>query len=160
MNWSAARSRFGPGGGAYALILLWNPVFFPYCVLVYTEPAAMLAVAAAVQAHVRGRYGLAAAAMTAACLVRQSNIAWVALLLVWGLMEPGRRGRRALVVYAAPIALFGAALALWPDWVLQPSVDHRVRFNIAQFYLFFFVASVAWAPLWNPSQHEIFHTHS
>lgn len=70
-----------------------EPLFLPYCVLVYTEPASTLAIVLGLLLHVRRCTIWAAAALLFACLIRQSNIAWAALMAIWLMIESGQGGR-------------------------------------------------------------------
>jgi hypothetical protein len=129
--YSAARVREGERAGGVLLLWAWNPLYFPYCTLVYTEPASLLALAGALWFHVRERTLWAAVALLVACRVRQSNIIWIAFFAAWAVAREldaaradhsgcsGRgwdaRGRTVLRMswpYAAVFALIGAGLAL------------------------------------------------
>ncbi len=160
----AVRVRHGRAAGPLVLLFAWNPLYFPYSVLAYTEPAALLALAAALRLHVSRRTVWAAGALLVACLVRQSNIVWVAFFAAWMVADRldagggggARRSSRGLWraawtdlwPYAAAVALCGGFLLARSSWALAPSDANRARVNIAQFYVFGFVVAVVWAPVW------------
>jgi hypothetical protein len=156
---AAVRVRQPDAAGSQTLLMAWNPLFLPYCVLVYTEPASMLAIVLGLYLHVRRCTILAAAALLVACLIRQSNIAWAALMAIWLLIESGEAGPRPTRAairkwlarawpYLTLMALFVGACIIWPSRLLAPSSDNRAGFNPAQFYLFCFVSAIVFLPLW------------
>jgi hypothetical protein len=92
--YAAARRLYPRAAGAAALLFILNPVYLPYCALVYTEPPAMLALAAAVWFFARGSNLLAAVALAAACVFRQSNVVWAVFFIAWAAAERnGEQGR-------------------------------------------------------------------
>jgi hypothetical protein len=157
----AARIRHGPTATAHTLLYLFSPVFFPYCVLAYTEPLTLLALAAAIRWHVRRRPAAAAGAALGACLVRQSSLPWAAFFAAWDwadgfdAAETARdpRVRRIALLhrtwpYLLATAGFAAFMGLASRWMVAPNEYNRAGFNIAQFYLFGLVVTVVFAPLW------------
>ncbi|HUU98782.1 MAG TPA: hypothetical protein VM487_23870 [Phycisphaerae bacterium] len=172
--YSAARVRHSEAAGGVLLLWAWNPLYLPYCVLAYTEPASLLALAGALWFHVRKRTLWAAVALLAACFVRQSNIVWIAFFAAWGLAHEldaartdhaprsatglaalNRTALRRLWPYAVAIGLFGAFSIVNRSWVWVPSGANRPGVNAAQFRLFGFVVAVLWAPLWIQWAREI-----
>ncbi len=159
--YGAARARHGQAAGSQLLLLAWSPLYLPYSVLAYTEPAALLALSAAVWCYVRRHpLGLAGALLLAG-LIRQSNVIWVVFFGVWLLADEldadrWRFGdwpafRRMLPKLWPPAlagALLGAYLLLNLDWALTPNEANRARFNASQLYLFGLVVIVLWLPLW------------
>ncbi len=126
--YAAARRLYPAAAGAAALLFALNPMFFPYSALVYTEPPAMLALAAAVMFHVRRRVVLATIALTVACVFRQSNIVWCVFLVAWAAAE-GALGKGEVTGGqsdkkegdGARRAKGGAAQAnIAPAWIPQP----------------------------------------
>lgn len=156
---AAVRLRQPDAAGSQTLLMIWNPLFLPYCVLVYTEPASMLAIVLGLYLHVRRCTFWAAAALLFACLIRQSNIAWAALMAIWLLIESGEGGPRPIRAatrqwlarawpYLTLMALFVVACIIWLGRLLAPASDNRAGFNPAQYYLFLFVAAIVYLPLW------------
>ena len=165
--YSAARIRHGKTAIGLLLLWMWNPLYFPYCVLAYTEPASLLVLAGALWFHVRKHTFCAVLALLGACFIRQSNIVWIAFFAVWGLAdeldavragsiadstsEPATFKRTAfgrLLVYAVAVVLFGAFMLVNRDWIWLPRGGNHAGVNVAQFYMFGFVAVVLWLPFW------------
>jgi hypothetical protein len=168
--YGAARVRHAEAAGTVLLLWAWNPLYFPYCVLAYTEPASLLALGGALWFHVRKRTLWAAVALLAACFVRQSNIVWVAFFAVWelahqldagrtdsasGLAALDRTALRRLWPYVVAVALLGGLLIPSWSWLSLPTGDNRLGVNAAQFHLFGFAIAVLWAPLWIQHAREL-----
>jgi hypothetical protein len=172
--YGAARRRHGELAGAYVLLWAWNPVFFPYSALVYTEASTLLTLAAAVWYHVRGRTLLAAAALLLACLLRQNNVVWIVFFIVWRVADEldaarvdsrasflavGARLRRdwlrTLWPYGAVLALVAGYLLWHLSWALHPGAPNPAGFNPAQFYLFGTLLAAVWAPIWVQRAREL-----
>lgn len=85
----ATERRLWPGepDGQRALLAALNPLLLTYFALVYTETAALLLLALACYFQARRSGWAAAAALTLACLVRQSHLVWFGLLAVWALEQ-------------------------------------------------------------------------
>lgn len=164
---AAIRRRFTPLSGDTLLHFAWNPILFPFTVMVYTESASMLCLTAALCLHFGRRYRWSAVALLAACLIRQSNLVWVAMLAGWAVLpvgdttRPGRQPRaaksplgtvRASVsrVWVHIILLAGgvAFYVLYGGPALQTVEANRPRFNVAQLYLFAIFIIMLWAPIW------------
>ncbi|MEW6252735.1 MAG: hypothetical protein AB1716_19030 [Planctomycetota bacterium] len=167
------RLRHPEDGERRLLLFAWNPLVFPFFVLVYTDVASLAALLLAVYAHLRGRRGWACVALVAACALRQSNLVWVACVATWRLVEAlsalqseadtaskmaGRYGallravlRENLWVHVLIVA--GAALFLyrWGGLVLSPDAGNQPAFNRAQLYLFGIVLAIVWLPRWGPA---------
>jgi len=159
-----ARLRPGGGGSAAALLLVWNPLFFPFTALAYTEAATVLALLIALYLHLRGRGLLSAIALLAACLIRQSSVVWVAFLVVWRLLDERARlskpgsGQRVgwswprviaeIWPHATLLAAAGVLVILRPSFAAGQSYANRAAVNVAQFYLFGLTVAVLWLPLW------------
>lgn len=141
---------------------LWHwaylPIAFPYAALVYTEPLALLCVALALYARAGAQTWLAAAAMLASCLVRQSHVVWLGFFCVWELIERwptwGAGRVRALGALRTSVPyLLGAAL-MAGLFVSRGSLsfsnlpENGAGFNPGQFCLFGLFVLLLWAPLW------------
>jgi alpha-1,2-glucosyltransferase len=145
----------------------WNPLLLPFMALVYTDLPAMLCLVGAVYLHVRRRFVLSAVALLAACLLRQSNVVWVAFMAVWAIVEL----RQELSADSASQSTAGlggflrrAVLRVWPHLALgllaaafflihgQATLgDVRLNspaVNVAQLYLFALFVALLWAPVW------------
>ena len=81
------RLRYPEAGGDRLLLLAWNPLVFPFFVLVYTDVAALTALLAGVYFQLRGRHLLAAGTLLLACLLRQSNLLWIVFLAAWRIAD-------------------------------------------------------------------------
>ena len=81
------------------LLLATLPVLFPFTALAYTEVAALAFLLAGLALQVRNKPALAWIALLAACLVRQSNVLWVAFFGLWEMMD--RRDLRRVAGHAA-----------------------------------------------------------
>ncbi len=71
----------GEGAGAATLTFALLPLFQPFTALAYTDVPAIACVLLAFAAHFSRRYFLAALALTAAALIRQTTLAWAAFLI-------------------------------------------------------------------------------
>lgn len=159
---AAVRLRYPDDNGYRLLLLTWNPLVFPFFVLVYTDTAALLLLLTSVWLHLRRRPTGAAAAALAACLVRQSNVFWLAFIIGWRLSEvlPRTAGRSWAARLTTAIlaeglwlhALAAAALLFLLWWrggpVMAPFLENRPHFNPAQFYLFGLTCAICWLPSW------------
>lgn len=83
------RAEQRESAGARLLLLAWNPLLLPYFALVYTDLASLLAIVTTLYFQVQRRYWLAAGALLAACLLRQSNVIWAAFVAAWGVLRAG-----------------------------------------------------------------------
>ncbi len=145
----------------------WNPLLFPFMALAYTDLPAVLCLVAAVYLHVRQRFALSALPLLFACLIRQSNVVWVAFMGAWAVIELWEQRAADTQPEETPRLgrLFRSAVPrIWPHITLgvlavgffvgQGGVTvGRLRFNQpgvnpAQFYLFALFVIVLWAPLW------------
>jgi hypothetical protein len=141
---------------------LWHwaylPIAFPYAALVYTEPLALSCVALALYARAGAQTWLAAAAMLASCLVRQSHVVWLGFFGVWELIERwptlGEGRARAIgALRASAPYLLGAAL-MAGLFVSRGSLsfsnlpENGAGFNPGQFCLLGLFVLLLWAPLW------------
>lgn len=163
----AALRRRGVKHRGYALLhFAWLPLLLPFSVMVYTESASMLCLAAAIYLQSRRQLQLSALALLFACLVRQSNVVWVVLLAVLAWTEHGREmpgdsrkveggGARAsngeLVVQLWGHAAVTVLTSVWliVDAGGTRTIEaNRPRFNVAQLYLFAMAGILLWAPLW------------
>jgi hypothetical protein len=159
----AARRRQPDGAGLAVCLFVWNPLLFPFTALAYTETPAILALTAALLFRARGRTMACAAALLAACLIRQTTVVWLLFFAIWHAIEvprPAPSGAegfwnaarvRALAKqlwpYAATLVVFAGVLTAFPR-LIGSDESNRVRVNVAQFYAFGFTAVVLWAPLW------------
>ena len=157
----------GPNPDDALLHFAWNPLLLPFMALVYTDLPAMLSLVGAVYLHVRRRFVLSALVLLAACLLRQSNVVWVAFMAVWAVVEL-RQERFPDSKSQSSAGLGGflrrAALRVWPHLALgllaaafflvhgQATLgDVRLNgpaVNVAQFYLFALFVALLWAPVW------------
>jgi len=147
----ALRRRGVVHRGHALLHFAWLPLLLPFSVMVYTESASMLCLAAAIYLQSRRRLQLSAMALLLACLVRQSNMVWVVFLAVLAWMEQERATNggmlRRLWVHAIVTVLVGVWLLM--DTGGARAVEaNRPRFNVAQLYLFAMTVVVLWAPVW------------
>jgi len=145
----------------------WNPLLFPFMALAYTDLPALLCLVAAVYLHVRRQFALSALPLLVACLIRQSNVVWVAFMGAWAVIElwEQRVGNApSEEVPGLGRLVRGAAPRIWPHIALGVLAvgffigrggvtAGRVSFNQpavnpAQFYLFALFVVVLWAPLW------------
>lgn len=162
--YACTADRTRPQRSLQILLLAWNPILMPLSALVYTDSASVVALLAAALAAGRGRYGWSAAAAAAACLLRQSNVVWVACLAAWCVVRAYEaegsfltlfRSRHRLVqgckaAWPYALVLAGAAglLAYFGGPTVGPAYDNRPRLNPAQFFLFGCVVGTVWLPVW------------
>lgn len=155
VRWHAAGD-----GGERLLLLAWNPLVVPFYALVYTDLLSLALVLAGLLALLR-RWGLVAAvALLAACLVRQTNVVWIVFLVVWRLSAVAGEAPRAMLgalgrtIWREALWLPGlvaggvAYLLLYTD-VFDPAFfENQARFNVAQYHSFGLVLAVCWLPIW------------
>lgn len=159
-----ARRRQTPAVGTALLLYAWNPLLFPYTSLAYTELAALVPLLAACYLHLRRRYGLSAAAVLVAGLVRQSSVIWAAFFAGWIVLDAwpasaemagGRERPRRVFAAVGPawphlalLAVAAGVFAVRPSFAAGQAYANRAALNVAQFYLFGLVVGLLWAPLW------------
>jgi len=151
------------------LHVAWLPVLFPFTVLAYTEVASLLLLLAGVLLHLCKKPALSALPLTGACMVRQSNIVWVAFIAAWGALEAWQRYRRDRSA-GAPLLdrrqITTILSQVWPQLIILIAASvfflvnggfnitaveaNRIRFNSAQFYLFALTLVGLWGPIWVP----------
>ncbi|MBU0718366.1 MAG: Dol-P-Glc:Glc(2)Man(9)GlcNAc(2)-PP-Dol alpha-1,2-glucosyltransferase [Planctomycetes bacterium] len=139
----------------------WQPILFPFLALVYTEAAAVLCLVGAVYFHVRRQWLLSALVLLLACLVRQSNVVWVALMATWAVVEQ-TEGKRPTIMSALRsiwphvlIVLIAAMGLLVKNSPMLRGVEaNRPRFNVAQLYSFALFVIVLWLPIWAGRLHQ------
>lgn len=159
------RSGAAPGGAAEADSILqfaWNPLWFPFTALVYTDAPTTAFVMMNLWLHLRGAYLSGALALLAAGAVRQTSIIWA----VWiALFEAIRlRSRHGVSGENTTMRRFGEWLRrVWPYGLLLcggalagayfgrltfgRSEWNRLGFNPAQLYLFAICIIMMWFPL-------------
>lgn len=156
--------------GSRLLHFAWLPILFPFTGLAYTEIVSLLLLLTGVLLHLRKRTAWSAVPLAGACLVRQSNIVWVAFVTAWGALEVWQRGRRephaeartgnrrqikAIVSHVWPqlvILLAAAEFFLLNQGFNITAVEaNRFRFNSTQLCLFALHFAVLWGPIWLPS---------
>ena len=157
------RLRYPDAGGDRLLLLAWNPLVFPFFVLVYTDVAALTAVLAGVYFQLRGRHLLAAGALLLACLLRQSSLLWVVFLAAWRIADLWPAGdsnpgvlrqfgalvrRERLWLHGLVVAIGASVLVGFGGVVRAPFMENRPAFNVAQFYLFGLTMLACWLPQW------------
>jgi hypothetical protein len=171
VGWAAARTR-RPGRGHVLLQVLWLPVLFPFVPLIYTDPAAATWVFLAFALQLTRRPVPAAVALAVACLLRQSNVIWVAFFALWALhdaaLQPGGfrfgprpprppfRGLGALAretlsrawPYLAVVAAVAAVMLTLGEAVPKSQNVVGPSFNPAQIFAFGLGAGVIWLPVW------------
>jgi alpha-1,2-glucosyltransferase len=171
--WGVERSSRGDR----LLHFAWLPILFPFTVLAYTEVASLVFLLAGVLLHLRKKTGWAAVPLAIACLVRQSNIVWVAFVIAWGVMDAWQECRRERNGAARAIGQREIATTLsriWPQLLILVAAAvffvvnkgfnitaveaNRFRFNSAQFYSFALFLVVLWGPVWVPSLVADFHS--
>jgi len=154
---------YGPG---HLLRFAWHPLLLPLWALVYTDVASLLALLVALAFHVRRRTALAAIALLAACLMRQSNVVWAAFFAAWRVMEvlrsvssgvrpqpwfarlDVRPAWRAAWPYVL-VVLAGAAVFILRGATAPGSqAENRLHPNIAQLYVLGLSGALFWAPIW------------
>ncbi|MEE9269459.1 MAG: hypothetical protein V3V49_04280 [Candidatus Krumholzibacteria bacterium] len=160
---SATRHVDWPAPSDALLHFAWHPILFPFSVLVYTEPAGMLCVLGGVYLHVRRQYAWSAVAVFMACLIRQSNVVWLVLMMAWGLSDlwdervrsakarraPGLwRGVYRLRWHLVFLVASAVVFATLEGFAITSVAENRVQFNIAQFYLFGLFVVLLWLPVW------------
>lgn len=155
----ARREGSGTAGPVWlTLLFALNPLIFPYGALAYTEPASLLAVMAAFWLLVIRKPMVCAAVLVAACLIRQSNLAWLPMFAIWWMCDrPGRENdaeaRRDWGGWGL-IPLLLAIPAAWLGLQALGGVEFGGRganapqFNRAQFYVFPLAIGALWLPLW------------
>ncbi|MEO6568324.1 MAG: hypothetical protein ABIO94_06135 [Opitutaceae bacterium] len=79
---AAWRRRHGTHPGGATLLVALLPIIQPFTAMAYTDVPAMTFIFAAFWAYFSGKQVLAASALTAACLIRQTSIVWAGYLLV------------------------------------------------------------------------------
>jgi len=163
----AARHHHPDYSPHHLLRFACNPLLLPLWVLIYTDLASLLALLLALNLHLRRHTLLTVAALLLACLIRQSNLVWVAFFATLTIDDWWRRRNHDqptpfhhklhhLLVAAARqtwphlLLLLAAAitLTLRGGPVLSTTHENTVRPNIAQFYLFALTAGLLWIPLW------------
>lgn len=162
---AAVRRREPQTDGARLLLFAWNPLLFPLFAMVYTEAAAILALAAAFYCHVRRWWVISAGALLLACILRQSTIVWVLFFAAWALWTdedprrnvPGASWRerlrspavwRRIWPHALLLAAGGLAFVLNPAFAAGLEYGNRAQFNPAQFYVFGLTVALIGLPLW------------
>lgn len=138
--------------GARLILLGWFPLLYPYVGLTYTEAAAIATVGAGVFFHFRKHYLLSGAFLILACLVRQSNLIWLAyfaLLASRGYLVPFK-AKVVLGRIWIHLAGMGAAVA----WVLAQGQLVKTQdkelaqgFNPAQILIFVLATILLCFPL-------------
>lgn len=141
-----------------ALVLICNPLLFPFLGLAYTDAAAAACVLAAWT--LRDRPALAALALASAAAVRQTNVVWVLLFAVLELAQArtapdagGSRPRSAIVrITPYLLVLTAAAVAALLSGRLTFGVQpaNAPRFNPGQLHLCGAALLLLHAPLWLP----------
>lgn len=135
-RWPAAQSAAprtveSASPGLLLWVLALNPLIFPYAALAYTEPAALLAVLAAFWCVVARKPIVAAVLVVAACLVRQSNLAWGPFFAIWWLLDrsPGGDGASTLSagINSAELTATGGAQTMPTQ---RPSAWHPADWNM------------------------------
>lgn len=159
----AARGRNAPYRAYDVLRFAWHPILLPLWALVYTDVLSLLLVLAALALNLRRWHILAAVALIAATLVRQSNAVWLAMFAALAVLD-------APPINWNPRGLAGRIARTWPRWLpyvvgglltitlavsgilkVIPRSENGPRFNPAQLYLFFLLLAVWWAPAWIPA---------
>lgn len=140
-------------GGAFAggaLLCIWNPLFLPYAAQAYSEPLAMLGLAAALAGVATRSPAWAAIGGLAASCVRQSNVVWLAYL--GSRMTEARRrqlGPWGVIRAVAPFAAAGIVFTvLWftPGFAPRATPANQPRLNPGQALFGGMILVVAWAP--------------
>jgi hypothetical protein len=167
----AARRRGDADPDALVLMQVLNPAALWLFALVYTEPLSWTLLAAALWMHAARRPWLAALALLACILVRQSNLVWILLFAAWAWLEVrplaaeagsltvdshrARRFDRAALRAAGPylvaLALGLGAVIAHAAWFAVPDPHNRAGLNPATFFLCGFIAAVVWVPIWLPN---------
>lgn len=164
---TAARAYHANYGPSHLLRYAWNPLLLPLWALVYTDLAALVGILLALHFQVRRRLTWAAVGLAGACLIRQSNLVWVAFFMAWGLRtlwcaRPAASPRAALrmfllrhvtTTFLPHLLMFALALGYFVcsgGLATTLREENRPHVNITQFYIFGLTAAVLWVPVWLP----------
>jgi len=152
--------------GNALLHVAWNPLLFPFLPLVYTDGPALLCLAVAVYLHLRRRWVASGVALLLACLVRQSNLAWVAFMALWTMLDLRDERQGDATPTGGPDArefLVATVKRVWPHCAVGLAIVlvlvhgggfvrgatlTEPRFNPAQCYLFGAAVVLLWLPVW------------
>lgn len=152
--------------GEALLHFAWLPVMFTFTAMAYTDAPAMFCIVASILLHVRRRFVWSAVMMGVACLIRQSNVVWVAFMAVWTLIDLWREEHDATQVRPRnkKSFLFKCAGKLWGHFIalalaavffivnrgftLGDVPQNHPRLNFGQFFVFALFVLLLWAPLW------------
>ena len=155
--WAAARSRTLAESDTHArfVTLVFNPIWFAFAPLAYTETAAQLGLALILLGVARHWLWLAVAGLACAAAARQSNLAWIPLVAAWIAQAawrsaPATQRFRGVALALAPLALVLvlplASLAIGRRLVPPPNDPNQARLNVAQIYLYLLTLAVVFAP--------------
>ena len=149
------------------LLLVFLPILFPFTTMVYTDVLALSFIIGAIYLHTKRFYWLAAISMLFACLVRQSNIVWVAYMVAWSALEAGYHFRKEgmlarfhlwnLLVrqllpqvfgYMVVLVLIGTLYLSSGGSLSSEFPENQPQPNIGNYYTLAFFALILWAPIW------------
>ena len=164
---AALRARSVNAGANDLLRLAWQPLLLPFWVFAYTEVGSLLGVVAALNFHCRRRYTAAAGGLLAACLFRQSSVAWVPLFAALGALDLWaaqsehvaatrqnlrrfivRRALPSLWAYGVLLVVAAAFFIVIGGLTTTFKPENQPRPNIAQVHGLVLTAALIWAPIW------------